>query len=158
MMYRLDPRIKGIWILKNLLLSIIVSMGVLFYELIRLFRFDDAIFFIHGFVAFMVFIGMGIIGIVFPFLSYYYWKYEIRDNELYIERGVLTKIRTVAPRTRIQHLDVSQGVFERMFGLARLVIYTAGSRGADIIIPGLEVEFADKLRDDLKNVQNEDIL
>jgi hypothetical protein len=45
-----------------------------------------------------------------------------------------------------------------MFGLARLVIYTAGSRGADIIIPGLEVEFADQLRDVLKNVQNEDIL
>ncbi len=158
MMYRLDPRIKGIWILKNLLLSIIISMGILFYELTRLFRFEDALFFNHGLVAFMVFIGMSIIGIIFPFLSYYYWKYEIRENELYIERGVLTKIRTVAPRTRIQHLDVSQGVIERMFGLARLIIYTAGSRGADIVIPGLEARYADELRDSIKDIKNEDIL
>jgi len=157
-MYRLDPRIKGIWILKNLLLSIIISMGILFYELTRLFRFEDALFFNHGLVAFMVFIGMSIIGIIFPFLSYYYWKYEIRENELYIERGVLTKIRTVAPRTRIQHLDVSQGVIERMFGLARLIIYTAGSRGADIVIPGLEARYADELRDSIKDIKNEDIL
>jgi membrane protein YdbS with pleckstrin-like domain len=39
-----------------------------------------------------------------------------------------------------------------MHGLAKLIIYTAGSRGADILIPGLPLEYAEDMRDSLKDL------
>ena len=40
--------------------------------------------------------------------------------------------------------------------LATLVVYTAGTRGADITIPGLPKDYAEALRDQLKNITGED--
>ena len=94
--------------------------------------------------------------IVYPVLKYKYWKFDVRVDELYIERGILTRIKTIAPFRRLQHLDVEQSVFERMMGLGKLVVYTAGTRGADIVIPGLPIEYAEALRDQLKNIESED--
>jgi len=43
-----------------------------------------------------------------------------------------------------------------MAHLGKLVIYTAGTRGADVVIPGLPIEYAEDLRDKLKNATIED--
>src|SRR5690606_22586633 len=103
---------------------------------------------------------MFVIGIILtislPLLRYRYWKFEVRDDEIYLERGVFTRIKTTAPYRRIQHLDVQQSMLERMVQLGKLVIYTAGTRGADVILPGLPIEYAEELRDRLKNVSIED--
>lgn len=91
-----------------------------------------------------------------PWLSYKYWAFEVRDDELYLERGVLTRVKTTAPYVRVQHLDVEQSVLERLFHLGKLVVYTAGTRGADLVIPGLPIEYAEQLRDHLKNITADD--
>ena len=93
---------------------------------------------------------------IVPALRYRFWRFEVRDEELYVERGVINRIRTIAPKVRIQHIDVSQNLFENLFGLGKLIIYTAGTRGADIVIPGLIYEYAEDLRDTLKNFSTED--
>jgi len=38
---------------------------------------------------------------------------------------------------RIQHVEVTQGPLERLFGLSKVVIYTAGGAQSDLKIPGL---------------------
>jgi len=53
------------------------------------------------------------------------------------------------PRSRIQHTDVTQGPYERRFGLATLVVYTAGTEHASIPIEGLSHETALAFRDAL---------
>ena len=53
------------------------------------------------------------------------------------------------PRSRIQHTDVSQGPYQRRFGLATLVVYTAGTEHASIAIEGLRHETALAFRDAL---------
>ena len=53
------------------------------------------------------------------------------------------------PRSRIQHTDVTQGPYERRFGLATLVVYTAGTENASITIEGLSHETALAVRDAL---------
>ena len=53
------------------------------------------------------------------------------------------------PRSRIQHTDVTQGPYERRFGLATLVVYTAGTENASIPIEGLGHETALAFRDAL---------
>jgi len=65
---------------------------------------------------------------------------------------VLTEVRTEVPLVRIQHVDSRRSAFERLVGLARTVVYTAGSRGADVTIPGLTPADADGLRTRLKRL------
>ena len=94
----------------------------------------------------------GIVAAVFAVLRYRSWAYEVREDSLYLERGVLTKVTTVVPYVRIQHVDASRGPIERAFGLATTVVYTAGSRGADVSIPGLSPERAEDLQTRLKQL------
>jgi membrane protein YdbS with pleckstrin-like domain len=76
----------------------------------------------------------------------------VRDDAIYLERGVFTRVRTVVPFVRIQHVDSSRGPVERVVGLGRVVVYTAGSRGADVTVPGLTPSSADDLRERLKRL------
>ncbi len=78
-----------------------------------------------------------IVGLVWVALYYRLWVYQVRADAIYLERGVVTHVRSLVPYVRIQHVDTSQSPIERMLGLSTLVVYTAGSRGADVSIPGL---------------------
>jgi membrane protein YdbS with pleckstrin-like domain len=99
-----------------------------------------------------VFTALFLLGVVFSVLRYRAWSYELRDDSLYLERGVVTRVRTVVPYVRIQHVDASRGPLERVFGLATTVVYTAGSRGADVSIPGLTPERANDQQTRLKQL------
>jgi membrane protein YdbS with pleckstrin-like domain len=85
-------------------------------------------------------------------LRYRSWAYEVRADSLYLQRGVITRVSTVVPYVRIQHVDARRGPVERGFGLATTVVYTAGSRGADVSIPGLSPERAADLQARLKQL------
>jgi membrane protein YdbS with pleckstrin-like domain len=75
-------------------------------------------------------------------LRYRVWRYEFREDAIYLERGVLRRVRTVVPFVRIQHVDTARGPIDRVAGLSTLVVYTAGSRGADVTVPGIEADRA----------------
>ncbi|MEF8881544.1 MAG: PH domain-containing protein [Halapricum sp.] len=77
------------------------------------------------------------LGTVHAILLYRIWSYEVREDSLLLERGVITRVQTVVPYVRVQHIDTSRGPIERAVGISSLVVYTAGSRGADVTIPGL---------------------
>ena len=47
----------------------------------------------------------------------------------------------------MQHTDVSQGPLERRFGLATLVVHTAGTAHASVELPGLQHAVAIEVRD-----------
>jgi membrane protein YdbS with pleckstrin-like domain len=83
---------------------------------------------------------------------YRVWAFEVRPDALYLERGVVTHVRTIAPYVRIQHVDIQRGPLERWLGLSTLVVYTAGSRGADVAIPGLTPDEASDLQDRVKQL------
>ncbi|MEF8888182.1 MAG: PH domain-containing protein [Haloarculaceae archaeon] len=95
---------------------------------------------------------LGLLGLVWVALRYRVWAYEVRTDALYLQRGVLTHTRTLAPYVRIQHVDTSRGPLERGLGLSTLVVYTAGSRGADVSVPGLTPEEATDLQGRLKEL------
>lgn len=97
-----------------------------------------------------------ILAFVLPYFRYKYWFFDVRDDEIYIQYGIFTRVKTFVPYSRIQHLDVRQSLFERMLHLSSLVLYTAGSVNADLIIPGLPEDYAESLRIELKNITSED--
>ncbi|WP_097008322.1 PH domain-containing protein [Natronoarchaeum philippinense] len=140
----LHPNVRIVWILQSLLSAAILGVIV---GAIGVAGFDLGIW--VGGVAFLV---VSVLTVLHAILRYRIWTYEVREDALYLERGVLTRVRTVVPYVRIQHVDASRGPVERAVGLASSVVYTAGTRGADVTIPGLTPERADDLQERLKQL------
>jgi uncharacterized protein len=98
-----------------------------------------------------VLIAATVIGVssIYYFLqekSFPFKAYAIREKDVIFQKGWLLQTTTICPFNRIQNCSVQSGPWERKFGLASLIIYTAGAGGADLRIPGLLVEEAEKLR------------
>jgi membrane protein YdbS with pleckstrin-like domain len=71
------------------------------------------------------------------------------DDGIEIRRGLLFRSIISVPKSRVQHTDVSQGPFERRYGLGTLQIYTAGVTYAQVPLSGLSHQRAIEIRDAL---------
>jgi len=92
----------------------------------------------------------------FPELEYRHTWYTVDDHGIQIQRGVYWRSLTNVPRSRVQHTDVRQGPMERRYGLATLIIYTAGTAHARVELPGLSHADALKIRDQLLPLETDD--
>lgn len=72
--------------------------------------------------------------------------YLVREKDVSYQRGLITYKVTSVPLNRIQHVEVSQGVLEKMLGLSSVKIFTAGGTSSDLSIPGLTVDEAKKVK------------
>lgn len=75
-----------------------------------------------------------------------YMTYAVREHDILYQSGWIVRTLRVCPFNRVQNCSVRSGPLERKAALATLVLYTAGSEGADLRIPGLPQEEADRLR------------
>lgn len=139
----LEPRVRLVWILRSALVAVVLGTVAGAVSVV---------------LQFPIWIGPALFTVLFvlgtaqAYLRYESWSYHVRTDSLFLDRGVLTRVRTVVPYVRIQHVDASRGPVERAFGLATVVVYTAGSRGADVSIPGLTPDRADDLQERLKRL------
>lgn len=140
---RLNPKVRYVWVLQSAISALVLGVMT---GLPAFFVFDRVV------VGPAVFTVLFVVGAVLAVYRYRRWSYEVREDSLFLDRGVVTQTRTVVPYVRIQHVDASRGPVERAFGLATAVVYTAGSRGADVSIPGLTPERADDLQERLKRL------
>lgn len=79
-----------------------------------------------------------------PKLRYRRWRYEIFEQEVYIQHGILIVTRTIIPMIRVQHVDTEQGPILKRYKLATVSISTAATTHE---IPALDEEDASKIRD-----------
>ena len=89
---------------------------------------------------------------MFAKLSYRFYQYELRDEGFRKESGVIWKSYNTIPYGRIQNIDIYRGVIDRILGLSRLDIHTAGNNSPHFSegrLPGLSVETAQQLQEDL---------
>jgi membrane protein YdbS with pleckstrin-like domain len=75
------------------------------------------------------------------------WRLDARG--LQVRRGRLFHKEVLVPRSRVQHLDLERGPIERRYGLATIVVHTAGSRLQALRQSGLAEADAVALRDAL---------
>ncbi len=143
---RLNPRVRLVWIAQALLtafvIAVVVGVGAWYGE------------YPYVELAGATFVVVGVLGVLHSLLRYRIWGFLLRDDSIYLQRGVLIRVQTVVPYVRIQHVDTRRSPIERAVGLASSVIYTAGSRGADVQIPGLRPDRARELQERLKNLAN----
>ncbi|WP_221247844.1 PH domain-containing protein [Brevundimonas basaltis] len=78
------------------------------------------------------------------------WGYAFTDSELHVARGWLTRVHTVVPVSRVQHIDVSQGPIERGAGVAVLSLHTAGTENSLVVLPGISRLRAEAIRDAIR--------
>jgi len=82
-----------------------------------------------------------------PEVEHRHTSYKVDERGIEIRKGVFWRRVIHVPRSRVQHTDVSQGPIERGFGLGTLVIYTAGTDHARVVLSGLEHATALQIRD-----------
>ena len=96
-------------------------------------------------------------------LGYRGWKssaWKLDATGLHVRRGYWWRKEVLVPRSRVQHLDIERGPIERNFGLATLVVHTAGSRMHALRQPGFADADAVALRDALvpDSARHDDVL
>jgi uncharacterized protein len=98
------------------------------------------------------------VGLLFwyPARSYQSWGYRIDGKVLETKRGIWFRIHQLLPLSRLQHVDLHSGPIERSFGLASLLLHTAGTQHASIVVPGLDARDAARLRDELVAIGGDD--
>ena len=89
------------------------------------------------------------IAYAWPRRSYRHTSYVLDADGIEIRAGVWWRTVNNVPRSRVQHIDVSQGPLERSYGLGRLIVYTAGTEHSRVELPGLDHATALQLRDHL---------
>ncbi len=82
-----------------------------------------------------------------PHIRYQHIRYRVDGNGFTVRRGVLWRSITSVPKARVQHTDVSQGPLQRNYGLASLVIHTAGTQDSSVTVRGLPHATATRIRD-----------
>lgn len=98
---------------------------------------------------------IGLIGlsgiIVAPDRIYRRLGYALDERLLRTVRGWLFHVDTVVPFVRVQHIDVTRGPFDKMFGTATLVVHTAGTHNSVVTLPGLSPERASQIREAIRS-------
>ena len=135
--------------ISGLLTGLLAGVGLMFLAWNALELFDDVAWWKRIAAALLVWALVGLLGLL---LGYRRWRasfWKLDDTGLHLKRGRAFRKEILVPRSRVQHLDIERGPVERHFGLATLVIHTAGTRQHAIRQPGLADADAVALRDAL---------
>ena len=82
-----------------------------------------------------------------PQRIYRHLGYRLTERLLQVVRGWMFHTDTIVPFVRVQHIDVTRGPVEKLFGTATLVVHTAGTHNNIVNVPGLSPESAAEIRD-----------
>lgn len=77
-------------------------------------------------------------------------RYRLTDTLLQVVRGWLVHVDTIVPLVRVQHIDVTRGPLDKLFGTATLVVHTAGTHNSVVTLPGLSPDNAASIRDTIR--------
>jgi len=146
-MERLDSRVRVVWLGSALVTALVVGVAVAIAGR-RLFE-------VGLWVGPAVFVALAVLGVAYTLQRYRVWGFDIESDAVTLERGVVTRVNSVVPFVRVQHVDSQRGPIERLAGLSSVVVYTAGSRGADVTIPGLRPERAEAIQAELRRLATE---
>jgi hypothetical protein len=151
----LDPRVVGLWRASGLigwgilLISALIGAAAVWMTEPRLAPL------LIGAGAGMLLLSLWLV-VWRPPRLYRSWGYRIDERVLETRSGLMFQVRRLLPLSRLQHVDLQRGPLERAFGLASLVLHTAGTHQASITIPGLDPDAAVRLRDHLLEVGGDD--
>src|SRR4051794_15071368 len=60
-----------------------------------------------------------------PELRWRRWRWEVREHEIDLQRGIFVVRRTLIPMARVQHVETERGLIGQALGLSTVEIHTA---------------------------------
>jgi uncharacterized protein len=109
--------------------------------------------FYHGASLLLIFpLWLGLVLLVLlethwlPLRRYRSTSFRLGEGFFEFRSGIFWKSSVMIPLSRIQHIDLLRGPLEQRYGLASLVLHTAGTSQASQTVPGLEVGEAVRIR------------
>ncbi|MCM3761288.1 PH domain-containing protein [Alkalihalobacillus oceani] len=81
-----------------------------------------------------------------------FFRYRFEDGELYIQKGMFVRKKRYIQQQRVQSIDITAGLLQRIFGLVKLKIETAGGGlEPEIQLIAISREEAEEIRSKLLN-------
>ena len=80
--------------------------------------------------------GLGLVLLLIWYARTKATKLEIDGSDVILEQGLLSKSRTELSTDKIRSVKVSQSLFNRMFGVGKIEIFTAGD-SPEIVASGM---------------------
>lgn len=154
-MYRIPRKGLTVWRLYGLMTTILVAIVAIVICILAI-KFEWSLYIVVIAVV-CVILSVILLIVLFPMIRWNIWRYEVREQEIEIQSGLIVVKRTLIPMVRVQHVDTEQGPILKRYNLANITISTAATTHT---IPMLEVEGANELRmkiSELARVAEEDV-
>jgi membrane protein YdbS with pleckstrin-like domain len=148
----LDPRVIPLQRIGSAIFTVVTALG----SVVGLFVADDIWLWLRLSVWLALVLLLAWHAYRWPPLAYRHTSYRVDEQGIEIRRGVYWRVVINVPRSRVQHIDVSQGPIERRFGLGTLIVYTAGTDHAKVELEGLEHGRALAIREHLLPSESSD--
>jgi len=87
-------------------------------------------------------------------LSFIFFKFRITDKEIYINSGILAKKKRVIPLTKVQNVNLNQNFLQKILGLTRVQIETAGDIQAEAVLEFVSNQDAERISSIIKQYQS----
>lgn len=126
----------GAWAAFNIVTFVIIKTG--FQKTLGWPSTGFAGAFLFSTTAFFVFI---VLAILYTGVYYNSILFEIVEDEVHVNKGVITKTRKIVPYRTITNVEIKQGPYDRILGLGTIELQTAGfssnKRGPEERMDGL---------------------
>ncbi|MCK0472057.1 PH domain-containing protein [Halalkalibacter sp. APA_J-10(15)] len=132
--------ISAVLALKEFLLPIIISLFIgTTTDPIGFFRFE------------YIWIFLLVVAILSGLLRWVFFKYRVSEGQLYIQHGVFIRKKRFIYQHKVQSIDITAGLFQRLFGLVKLKVETAGGGSEpEVSLLAIQKEEAINIRQYLK--------
>jgi uncharacterized protein len=138
---RISPKALKVWrlhgLIQTLVLAIVVA-GVIVLSTL----FDWPVWIMAASIGVLLLFTYMMIFFL-PTIRWKRWRYEVREQEIELQRGFIFVKRTLVPMVRVQHVDTVQGPILKKYHLSTITISTAATVHE---IPALDTDEADELR------------
>ena len=143
---KLNKKARGLMMLTSLI-ECIVCVGILAGVLILANDFPGKT---------IIVIVSGLLSVVVcaaqPFVRYERYRYRFTDEEIDVKEGYIFTSRDIVPIERLHKISMNAGPFDRIFGLTKVIVTTAGG---DVTIRFIETKEAEEIVEKLKNRINQ---
>ena len=91
-------------------------------------------------------LGFSVLGAIGGLISWWRFTYHIENGELHIKQGIFVRKQLYLAKERIQVIDITAGVLQRMFDLVSVEVKTAGSTSKEAKIEAVTRPEAERLK------------
>lgn len=97
-----------------------------------------------------IFLGLLATVLVIGLVAWWRFQFRIGDGEMEIHQGLWVRKELFLSRERVQVIDLSYGPVQRLFGLVRVDVKTAGSTSREARLSAVTKEVADAIIQELR--------